>query len=106
EHLAGIAEINITNARRNPLAQTRNWEFTPESFTADDTANPVIEGMIRRQDCGQVTDGAAAVILASPAFAARWAQQHGCDLADVPRIIGWGHRTAHLQLAAKLQRSA
>jgi acetyl-CoA C-acetyltransferase len=106
EHLARIAEINITNARRNPLAQTRSWEFTPESFTADDTANPVIEGMIRRQDCGQVTDGAAAVILASPAFAARWAQQHGCDLADVPRITGWGHRTAHLQLAAKLQRSA
>lgn len=106
EHLARIAEINIANARRNPLAQTRSWEYTPASFTADDTANPVIDGMIRRQDCGQVTDGAAAVILASPAFAARWAQQRGIDLADVPRITGWGHTTAHLKLAAKLQRSA
>lgn len=106
EHLARIAEINIANARRNPLAQTRSWEYTPASFTADDTANPVIDGMIRRQDCGQVTDGAAAVILASPAFAARWAQQRGIHLADVPRITGWGHSTAHLKLAAKLQRSA
>lgn len=106
EHLARIAEINIGNARRNPLAQTRGWAYTPESFTADDSANPVIDGMIRRQDCGQVTDGAAAVVLASPAFAARWAQRQGRDIAHVPRITGWGHSTAHLRLAAKLQRSA
>ena len=106
EHLARIAEINITNGRRNPLAQTRSWENTPASFTADDEANPVIEGMIRRQDCGQVTDGAAAVILASPRFAKAWAAQRGYALDKVPHISGWGHRTAHLKLAPKLQASA
>ena len=106
EHLARIAEINITNGRRNPLAQTRSWEYTPASFTADDEANPVIEGMIRRQDCGQVTDGAAAVILASPRFAKAWAAQGGYALDKVPHISGWGHRTAHLKLAPKLQASA
>ncbi len=106
EHLARIAEINITNGRRNPLAQTRSWEYTPASFTADDEANPVIEGMIRRQDCGQVTDGAAAVILASPRFAKAWAAQRGYALDKVPHISGWGHRTAHLKLAPKLQASA
>lgn len=106
EHLARIAEINIGNARRNPLAQTRDWQYTDASFTADDEANPVIEGMIRRQDCGQVTDGAAAVVLASPRFAKAWAARHGLSLDAVPRIAGWGHRTAHLQLAPKLQASA
>ena len=106
EHLARIAEINIGNARRNPLARTRDWQYTDASFTADDEANPVIEGMIRRQDCGQVTDGAAAVVLASPRFAKAWAARRGLSLEALPRIAGWGHRTAHLQLAPKLQASA
>ncbi len=106
EHLGRIAEINIANARRNPYAQTRGWQYTPQSFTADDEANPVIDGMIRRQDCGQVTDGAAAVVLASPAYAQRWAAQRGRTLEQLPRVTGWGHRSAHLQLQAKLQASA
>ena len=106
EHLARIAEINIGNARRNPSAQTRDWQYTDASFTADEQANPVIEGMIRRQDCGQVTDGAAAVILASPRFAKAWATKRGLSLDALPRIAGWGHRTSHLKLAPKLQSSA
>lgn len=106
EHLARIAQINIANARRNPLAQTRGWNYTDASFTANDEANPVIEGMIRRQDCGQVTDGAAAVVLASPRFAQAWAKRRGLALPAVPRIAGWGHRTAQLKLAPKLQASA
>ncbi|KAB2898459.1 MAG: thiolase domain-containing protein [Burkholderiaceae bacterium] len=106
EHLARIAEINVGNARHNPLAQTREWRYTPESFLQNDEANPVIEGMIRRQDCGQVTDGAAAVVLGSPAFAQRWAAQRGHLLEHVPRITGWGHRSAHLRLKAKLDGSA
>ncbi len=105
EHLARIAEINIGNARRNPLAQTRGWSYPPGAFSADDTLNPVIDGMIRRQDCGQVTDGAAAVVLAGPRFAAAWAARRGLPLAAVPRIDGWGHRTAHLKLAEKLRVS-
>jgi len=104
-HLAAIAELNIANARRNPLAQTRNWEFTDASFTEDDAANPVIEGIVRRQDCAQVTDGAAAVILASEPFAREWARARGLSLDDVPRISGWGHSTAHLRLEEKLQMS-
>jgi acetyl-CoA C-acetyltransferase len=105
EHLARIAEINIGNARRNPLAQTRGWQFPPGAFSQDDTLNPVIDGMIRRQDCGQVTDGAAAVVLAGPRFAAAWAARRGMTLAEVPRIDGWGHRTTHLKLAEKLRLS-
>jgi acetyl-CoA C-acetyltransferase len=105
EHLARIAEINISNARRNPMAQTRGWTYPEGAFSQDDEANPVIEGMIRRQDCGQVTDGAASVVLAGPCYAAAWAAKRGIALDDVPRISGWGHRTAHLRLSEKLKAS-
>lgn len=105
EHLAEIARLNIENGRRNPNAQTRDWQFTAESFTADDEANPVIEGIIRRQDCAQITDGGAAVILASERYARDWADARGLSLSDVPRIAGWGHTTAHLRLAEKLEHS-
>lgn len=105
-HLGAIAEKNLGNARRNPLAQARNWQFTTASFGEDDAHNPVVEGRMRRQDCSQVTDGAAAVVLASASFAGEWARARGVSLDDVPRILGWGHTTAHLGLAEKLARSA
>ena len=63
-HVNRIAEINYGNARRNPLAQTRKWQFEPGAFTDDDTLNPVIEPGTRRQDCGQITDGACSLLLA------------------------------------------
>lgn len=105
EHLGGIAKVNLGNAKRNPNAQTRKWAFTDASFRADDEANPVIEGMIRRQDCGQITDGGAAVVLASPEFARRHAERRGGKLEDLPYIAGWGHRTAGLLMSEKLERS-
>ncbi len=104
-HLAEIARINLQHARRNPLAQTRDWNFTPASFTQDDDANPVVDGWTRRNDCGQVTDGGAAVILANAAFAESWAHQHGKTLQDLARIQGWGHTTAGLSLEGKLAHS-
>ncbi len=106
EHLGRIAEINLNNGKRNPQAQTRDWRFTKQSFMQDDEANPVIEGMIRRQDCGQVTDGAACIVLASERFARDWAKRTGRRLEDTPYLSGWGHRTAHLRLEEKLQHSA
>lgn len=103
EHLARIAEINFDNAKRNPNAQTRKWQFTPASFTQDDEANPVIEGNIRRQDCGQVTDGSAVVFLASERAAADYARKRGLSLEQLPRIKGWGHTGAPLSLRSKLE---
>jgi acetyl-CoA C-acetyltransferase len=105
-HLARIAEINFANARRNPNAQTRRWTFTARSFAADDEANPVIDGRIRKQDCGQITDGAAIVFLANGARAAQYARSRGLDLEALPRIRGWGHRTAPITYAAKVRASA
>lgn len=105
-HLAAIAELNFRNAKDNPNAQTRAWSHTPESFTADDVANPVVEGRIRRSDCSQVTDGAAGVVLAGRQTAEKWANERGIDLAEVPRLLGWGHRTVGLPYADKIARSA
>jgi acetyl-CoA C-acetyltransferase len=104
-HLNRIAQINYINARDNPNAQTRKWQFTDAHFTDDDTLNPVIEPGTRRQDCGQITDGGCGVVLASARFAAEQARRLGIGLDAIPRIAGWGHRTAGLKLKDKLTRS-
>lgn len=103
-HLAAIAKKNFANAKDNPLAQTRGWTFDERAFEDDDAANPVVEGRVRRQDCGQVTDGAAAVVLVSDG--ARAERRRGTPVASLPRILGWGHRTAALSFAEKRRRAA
>jgi acetyl-CoA C-acetyltransferase len=105
EHLGRISQVNIENAKHNAFAQTRKWTFEDSSFTEDDQANPVIDGMLRRQDCGQVTDGAAAVILAGEGFATEYAKRRGLTIEDIPYISGWGHRTAHMLYEEKILRS-
>ncbi len=105
DHLMRIAEVNFGNAKRNPNSQTRSWKFTPESFTANDDANPVVEGRTRKMDCGQVTDGTAVVFLASPKRAAAYAAKRGISLDSLPRISGWGHRSAPISYAQKIRNS-
>ncbi len=105
KHLNRIAELNYGNAKRNPLAQTRKWQFEPLSFTDDDEANPVIEPGTRRQDCGQITDGACALVLASEEFASQHAKSLGTSMGAMARITGWGHHNAGLKFKDKLERS-
>ncbi|MCX6466845.1 MAG: thiolase domain-containing protein, partial [Pseudonocardiales bacterium] len=60
---------------------------------------PVVVGAMRASDCGRITDGAAAVVLASASYAAEWARRRG----RTPAVIrGWGHRTGSLGLEDKL----
>lgn len=105
EHLAAISKINFDNAKRNPHAQTRAWQFGEGSFTQDAEANPVIEGWMRRSDCGQVTDGSAVIVLAGETAARAYAAKRGLDLAAIPRLKGWGHTTAPLLMETKLEKS-
>ena len=105
EHLARIAEINFANGRNNPNAQTRRWIFNERSFTQDDEANPVIDGRIRKQDCGQITDGAAIVFLASAERAKEYADRHGISIDSIPTIQGWGHRTGPIAYQPKIDAS-
>lgn len=102
-YLHAFAELAFRNATDNPNAQARDWRFTPASFTSDDHANPVVEGRTRRNDCSQVTDGGAGVVLASDAFV----RDHPELLARgrAARLVGWGHRTVGLALDGKLARS-
>ncbi|GAB2830047.1 acetyl-CoA acetyltransferase [Actinocorallia aurea] len=99
-HLRAIGELNFRNARANPLAQTRAWELTDASFSADDKVNPLVEGRLRRHDCSQITDGGAGVVLVSDRYLARRPELRG-----LARIQGWGHRTVGLPLAQKTERS-
>ena len=99
-HLHAIAELNMANAKDNPLAQTRGWSFGPGGFADDDHDNPVVEGRLRRTDCAQVTDGVAGLLLVSDRIRA----DRPNDRPAV-RIAGWGHGTAGLPLQAKLDRS-
>ncbi len=111
-HLSAISEKNFSNAKSNPNSQSRHWEFNPNAFQATDKLprhdkeNPVIEGNIRRLDCGQITDGAATIFLATESRAKQYASEHGKNLEDIPRIKGWGHINAPMAFNHKLQLGA
>lgn len=99
-YLHAIAAINLANARKNPNAQTRDWQV-PDLLTSggDDAVNPPIEGRIRRFDCSQMTDGGAGVVLVTDEFL----REHP-GVRPMGRIEGWGHRTVGLGLRQKLDR--
>ena len=104
-HLAEISKINFGNAKNNPNAQTRKWQFSDACFTQNDKQNPIIEGWMRKQDCGQVTDGAATVILATADRAKRHCKNHGLSIQELAYIKGWGHTTAPMLMASKMEKS-
>ena len=107
EHLTRIAEINYTNARRDPHAQTRAW-------FEDDVATQICEGKydrrvagrLRVRDCSQITDGAVGLVLASADFTQRYAEKRGLEIDDIPGILGWGHTTAAIRFETKIERSS
>jgi acetyl-CoA C-acetyltransferase len=105
EHLAHIAAVNYSNARRNPLAQTRNWYMSESHAQKTSKYNTVIGGRIKVSDCSQVTDGAAVIFLASAKYAADYAKRHNLKLDAIPRILGWGHHTAPLEFDTKVAES-
>ncbi|MCV7179447.1 acetyl-CoA acetyltransferase [Mycolicibacterium sphagni] len=101
-HLHAISALNFANAKRNPNAQTRDWEV-PDlvSHGGDDAVNPPTEGRIRRYDCSQMTDGGAGVVLVNDDFL----RDHP-GVRPIGLIEGWGHRTVGLGLRQKLERDA
>lgn len=87
--LAKISVINYSNAKRNPLAQTRKWFMSyDQASTRGTDTNPLVGGKLGVSDCSQVTDGAAVVVLCSERFLTERGYQ------DKPVIKGYGHRTA------------
>jgi acetyl-CoA C-acetyltransferase len=99
-YLHRISTLNLANAKSNPRAQTRGWDV-PDLATADDSANPIIAGRLRRYDCSQITDGGAAIVLVSD----RFLREHS-GMREVTQLAGWGHRTVGLPMDQKLERAA
>ena len=105
EHLTRISSINYANARQNPLAQTRTWPAVETDPKQRSKFDQTLAGRIRVGDCSQVTDGCAVVLLASEKYAASYAKLRGLRLERLPRILGWGHRTAYLEFDRKVAES-
>ena len=99
--LAIISCINYTNAKRNPLAQTRKWFMSYEEAAHRGTeSNPYVGGLLGVSDCSQVTDGAAVVILCSEQYA------HKNKLKNKACVKGYGHRTAPLLFDEKIANNS
>lgn len=99
--LARISTINYSNAKRNPLAQTRKWFMSYEQANTRGTdTNSIVGGKLGVSDCSQVTDGAAVIILCSE----NYAKTH--NTLNKPIIKGYGHRTAPLLFEKKIEDNA
>ena len=86
EHLARIAVKDHANALENPLAQFH------KAITVDDVmrSRPVASPL-KMLDCSPVSDGAAALLLCSPAVARQY--------SDEPvNLVGIGHDTEAVEL--------
>jgi acetyl-CoA C-acetyltransferase len=105
EHLARIAEINFSNARRNPLAQTRSWFTEGSPDLASGKYIKPAAGRLKVRDCSQITDGAVSLLLASETFTRQYAARRGFEPDRLPRILGWGHRTAPMKFDTKVRAS-
>jgi len=92
EELAAVVVKNHAHARRNPLAQRRDAPMTTAMALEACDANPRFAPPLKVSDCSQITDGAAAVVLASDRFVRR---------GRALRLLGWGHATDALRLDAK-----
>lgn len=88
EHLASVAVKNHTNGQLNPRAH-----FGKETTIEEVLDSPLIADPFRLLDCCAFSDGASAVVVASPEAA---------DSFDEPvDITGLGHATGIVPLADK-----
>lgn len=99
EALAMISTKNYSNAKRNPLAQTRKWFMSYKQANARGTdTNPFVGRRIAVSDCSQITDGAVVIILASENFV----KHRGLNC---PVVKGYGHRVAPVLFNKKMMEA-
>ncbi len=97
--LAAVAVTEYGNARHNPYAQMRHTSLTLEQATTIAGANRyLVEGLpLKTYDCSQITDGYAALLLATEEGLVRL----GVRAADCVQIAGWGCAVDPLQHARR-----
>ncbi|MBN9659622.1 MAG: thiolase family protein [Acidobacteria bacterium] len=95
EHLAQIAVEEYANAKFNPYAQMSKVQITlAQAMTIEGINRYVVDGLpLKTYDCSQITDGYAALILATEEGLARL----GVGKADCVEIAGWGQATDPLK---------
>ena len=96
--LAKISVTNYSNAKRNPLAQTRKWFMSIDQACMRDTeTNPLVGGKLGVSDCSQVTDGAAVIVFCSEKYI------NEKKITGKPILKGYGHRVAPMQFDKKIE---
>src|SRR5205085_6685811 len=97
--LASIAVQEYANAQHNPCAQMNKVQITLDQAMAIEGLNRcVIEGLpLKTYDCSQITDGYAALILATAGGLAKL----GIPKAECVEIAGWGQATDPIRKAGR-----
>jgi len=97
--LAAIAVQEYANAQHNPYAQMRGVPLTLEqAVTIAGVNRYVVEGLpLKTYDCSQISDGYAALLLATE----RGLAKLGIDRRDTVRLAGWGQATDPLKKAGR-----
>ena len=97
--LAAIAVTEYRNARFNPFAQMRDVDLTLDIAEKLEGINRcIIAGLpLKTYDCSQITDGYAALILATSDGLARL----GLQPSACARIAGWAQATDALKKAGR-----
>jgi len=93
--LAAIAVEEYKNARFNPYAQMRNVSLTVEQALRIEGINRyIVDGLpLKTYDCSQITDGYAALILATEEGLNRL----GVAKSETVELAGWGQATDSLK---------
>jgi acetyl-CoA acetyltransferase len=91
EELARISVQEYANANKNPYAQMRKVELSLEQAVNIEGINRyIVNGLpLKTYDCSQISDGYAAVIVATE----NGLEKLGVAKADAVRIAGWGQAT-------------
>lgn len=99
EDLARIAVEEYARARFNPWAQMKNVQITlAQAMTIEGPNRYVVEGLpLKTYDCSQISDGYAALILATEDGLRRL----GRSPSDCVEIAGWGQATDPLSRAGR-----
>jgi acetyl-CoA C-acetyltransferase len=99
EDLAHIAVQEYANARENPWAQMRNVQLTVEDAMRIEGINRyVVEGLpLKTFDCSQISDGYAALILATE----EGLRKLGVAKSDCVEIAGYAQATDPLARAGR-----
>jgi acetyl-CoA acetyltransferase len=97
--LAAIAVQEYANARENPCAHMRNVQITvDDACTIGGINRYIVDGLpLKTYDCSQISDGYAAMILATEEGLARL----GVTRQDAVRVAGWAQATDPLRKAGR-----